>query len=332
MKQSVQCPLISVIVPIYKVESYLDRCIKSIIEQTYKNLEILLVDDGSPDRCPEICDTWANSDKRIRVIHKKNGGLSDARNVGIEQATGDWFLFVDSDDYILPYMCERLLKAAQTTQSDIAISSYFMDYDGKKESLKPLIEDETQILSKDEAIELYFVCHPVEFVVAWNKLYKRQIFFDAQKVRYPVGWLHEDEFTTYKLFYAAKCIVWIRDELYGYVQRDGSIMANYGKRNLEAFIAYGQDTFTWCDKWAPQYRKLVEYSGINIYLGQNSICQKYPELDSDGHLLRESYSFTMAHVDKYLSNPYSSLKDKIKYILLRIGCYNFVKSLINIFR
>lgn len=331
MKQSVRIPLISVIVPIYKVEDYLDRCIQSIVEQTYRNLEILLVDDGSPDRCPDICDTWAKRDKRIRVIHKKNGGLSDARNVGIDQSNGDWILFIDSDDYILPSMCERLFKVAKTTQSDIAVCSYFMDYGDRKKSLKPFIKDKQKILSRDEAMNLYFVHHPVEFVVAWNKLYRSKVFFDEQRVRYPVGWLHEDEFTTYKIFYSANRVVWIQDELYGYIQRDGSITANYGKKNLEAFIAYSQDTFTWCDKWAPQYRRLIEYSGINLYLGQKFVCQKYPGIDSNGHLLKDSYTFMMAHVNAYLRNPYASWKDKVKYILLRTHCYTLVKSLWDIF-
>lgn len=332
MRQSVCIPLISVIVPIYKVELYLDRCIQSIVEQTYSNLEIILVDDGSPDHCPGICDAWAKRDERIHVIHKKNGGLSDARNVGIDQSNGDWILFVDSDDYILPSICERLFKAAQATQSDIAICSFFMDYGDRKASLKPLIKDKQKVLSRDEVMEFYFCCRPVEFTVAWNKLYRRKIFFDEQRVRYPVGWLHEDEFTTYKTFYSAHRVVWIQDELYGYVQRDGSITANYGKKNLEAFIAFTQDTFSWCDKWAPQYRKLIEYAGINLYIGQKAVCQQYPGIDPDGRLLRDSYAFITKHVKSYLRNPYASWMDKAKYILLRTHCYALVKSLWNIFR
>ena len=105
--------LISVIVPVYKVEPYLDKCVRSIVEQTYQNLEIILVDDGSPDNCGAICDAWAEKDSRIKVIHKENGGLSDARNAGMDVATGQWIAFVDSDDWIAEEMYESLLNAAK---------------------------------------------------------------------------------------------------------------------------------------------------------------------------------------------------------------------------
>ena len=106
--------LISVIIPIYNVEAYLDECIASVIAQTYSNLEIILVDDGSPDNCPQMCDEWAAKDSRIRVIHKENGGLSDARNAGIDIATGEYIAFVDSDDWIVPEMYEKMLAALKT--------------------------------------------------------------------------------------------------------------------------------------------------------------------------------------------------------------------------
>ena len=112
--------MISVIVPIYNVEKYVNKCVGSIVNQTYTNLEIILVDDGSPDRCPEICDEWAKKDSRIKVIHKKNGGLSDARNAGMKIASGDYIAFVDSDDWIAPEMYERLLMAIKNDNSDIA--------------------------------------------------------------------------------------------------------------------------------------------------------------------------------------------------------------------
>ena len=112
-------PLISVIVPIYKVEEYLDRCVESLINQTYKNLEIILVDDGSPDNCPQMCEAWAQKDSRIKVVHKENGGLSDARNAGFEVATGDIISFIDSDDWIEPEMFETMLSQMEKDDSDI---------------------------------------------------------------------------------------------------------------------------------------------------------------------------------------------------------------------
>ena len=118
--------LISVIVPVYKVEAYLDRCVQSIVDQTYTNLEIILVDDGSPDRCPQMCDEWAKRDARIRVIHKPNGGGAQARNVGLERASGEYIAFVDSDDYLLPGMYEALLCALMQTNCDIAECDYYV--------------------------------------------------------------------------------------------------------------------------------------------------------------------------------------------------------------
>ena len=116
--------LISVIVPVYKVENYLNQCLESIVKQTYSNLEILLVDDGSPDRCPEICDEWARREKRVRAIHKQNGGLSDARNAGLALAQGELVMFVDSDDWIAPEMAEKMLEAMEREEADMVICQY----------------------------------------------------------------------------------------------------------------------------------------------------------------------------------------------------------------
>ena len=122
--------LVSVIVPIYKVEKYLNKCVDSIINQSYKNLEIILVDDGSPDKCGEICDKYAEKDSRVKVIHKENGGLSDARNAGIDIAKGDYLLFVDSDDWITSNICEVLIKNANDNLSDIIACNQYESFDG----------------------------------------------------------------------------------------------------------------------------------------------------------------------------------------------------------
>ena len=129
-----RCSTISVIIPIYNVHAYLGKCVESIISQTYGELEIILVDDGSPDDCPVLCDAWALKDKRIKVIHKKNGGLSDARNAGIEMAQGEYILFVDGDDYIAPYMCEHLLAALEDSGADMAECSFYWEYTDRKEN------------------------------------------------------------------------------------------------------------------------------------------------------------------------------------------------------
>lgn len=324
--QHQQEPLISVIVPIYKVEAYLDRCVQSIVDQTYTNLEILLVDDGSPDRCPAICDAWSQRDPRIHVIHKQNGGLSDARNAGIEVAKGDWLAFVDSDDYIMPQMYQRLLSACLEQQADVAVSSYFLDYENRKESQKSTMPRHLRVFSHDDLMTYFFRVHPVELVVAWNKLYRRNLFFNCQQIRYPVGRLHEDEFTSYKLFHAANRIVWLPDELYAYVQRDGSIMANYGVRNLRDTIACAKDSFLWVANVAPQWRKAVEYDAFRNYLGTVQVCHQKLDRQDYEELLRDWKSFLQAHIHAYFKNPYVTTKDRVKYILYRLHLFFFVQA------
>ena len=124
-------PLISIIVPVYNVEEYLDKCVESIVNQTYKNIEVILVDDGSPDNCPKMCDDWAKKDKRIKVIHKKNGGLSDARNKGIDESKGEYLSFVDSDDYITDNYVELLYNIISKEHADISMAKQYVVYPKK---------------------------------------------------------------------------------------------------------------------------------------------------------------------------------------------------------
>ena len=173
---------ISVIVPIYKVEAYLERCVRSLCHQTYKNLEIILVDDGGPDNSGQMCDAMALQDSRIRVIHKKNGGLSDARNAGIEQATGDYIAFVDSDDWYDPTMLEVLYQLCQRNDAQIAECSYrsiYQDHVQAETSCSGALLEMTSAQAIESNLDWKY-CKPV----AWNKLYRRDVVGD---IRYPVG-------------------------------------------------------------------------------------------------------------------------------------------------
>lgn len=212
---------ISVIVPVYNVESYLKRCIDSIINQSYRNLEIILVNDGSPDNCGTICDEYTKQDQRIKVIHKTNGGLSDARNAGIALATGDYIGFVDSDDYVHPQMYEILYKNLIQTNADISICRF--DRIDENHPILTEREDIITELSQTEALSRLFTYSCLDFTIAWNKLYRRELF---NKIRYPKGRIREDEFTTYKLIYLSKKIVLTEQSLYYYVQSPNSIMRN----------------------------------------------------------------------------------------------------------
>ncbi|MCR5769647.1 MAG: glycosyltransferase [Butyrivibrio sp.] len=234
-------PLITVIVPIYHVEKYLHRCIDSIIDQTYRNLEIILVDDGSDDGCPEICDEYAGKDNRIVVIHKENGGLSDARNKGIEIAKGEYLAFVDSDDYIHKDMYQIMMDSLFSSESDICMCSYKYVYDGKaKEKDNTYGSDyKTEIIDGKSAQNNYYMGDKkLELTVAWNKLYKRELF---RELRYPKGKIFEDEYTTYKALYKSNKICIVDLPLYYYLQRNDSIIGEMnGQRDSKVVEAYLQ--------------------------------------------------------------------------------------------
>ncbi len=233
-------PLISVIVPVYKVEKYLDKCIKSITNQTYTNLEIILVDDGSPDKCGMLCDLWCSRDKRIKVIHKKNGGLSDARNVGITEARGKYVGFVDSDDYIEPDMYERLMYALIETQADISTCYAITEINGESTCVKK--NNRCFILNSYEALEDLFVQNKYLRHAAWNKLYCREIFM---YINFPVGRLFEDAAIMYRIFTNIQKIVCLDSQLYHYVIRDGSITNNkYNIKSIKDQISNGMEAMS----------------------------------------------------------------------------------------
>lgn len=218
MTEEFSRPRITIVVPVYKVEQYLARCINSILAQTYKNLEIILVDDGSPDKCGEICDRYAELDDRVRVVHQQNQGLSAARNVGIDMATGEYISFVDSDDYIESQMIEILYDNLCTYQAQIS-SCEFVAVRESKEVPKPRLQNVVCELTSEQALSKYLLSTTVD-LVAWNKLYDIRLFSD---IRFPVGKLYEDHFTTYRLLDLARKIVHTRAQLYYYYLRSTGI-------------------------------------------------------------------------------------------------------------
>ena len=210
---------ISVIVPVYRVEAYLDGCVQSIVDQTYPHLEIILVDDGSPDNCGAMCDAWAKRDERIRVIHKPNGGLSDARNAGLEAASGAYIAFVDSDDWIEPETYAHMLDALVGENAAICACRVVSHL---PESRLEWGCPGYRVTEPEETLSM--LCDDAVFPVAvWNKLYRRELW---RELRFPVGRLCEDAFTTCLLIHRAKRIVQIPEALYNYRVRPGSIMGS----------------------------------------------------------------------------------------------------------
>lgn len=224
---------ISVIVPIYNVEQYLDKCIESLINQTYKNLEIILVDDGSKDKSGKIADLWALKDSRIKVVHKKNGGLSDARNEGMKNATGRYIGFVDSDDYIDMNMYENMLDILQQNDIDIVECGINYVYDDK--IVKEVVSNNIKVFSTHDALKELILERELHQTV-WNKLYKRECVIGEF---FEMGRINEDEFWTYRIFSKAKKVAKINKNLYFYLQRNNSIMSekNYSLKRLDGLEA-----------------------------------------------------------------------------------------------
>ena len=222
--------LISIIIPVYKVEKYLEKCIQSVINQTYENLQIILVDDGSPDNCGKICDEYAKKDHRIEVIHKSNGGLSDARNKGLEIAKGEYIGFVDSDDYIESDMYEVLYNLLKQYNVDVSICNFYTVSQGKiaiKNADNGIKEyNRIEILKEillDNNIQSY----------AWNKLYKKELF---NEIKYPVGKKYEDIGTTFYLLEKCNKVVITGKPEYYYINRQDSIVNNVTETTIIDYI------------------------------------------------------------------------------------------------
>ena len=315
-------PVVSVIIPIYKVEPYLHECVDSVINQTYKNLEIILVDDGSPDNCPKICDEYALLDSRIKVIHKENGGLSDARNVGIAIAKGKYLCFVDSDDVIHNQMVEIMIKPLIENNVDVSCCSF-------------LLFDDTNLLSDASSAHIiiddktYFFLEPKEWFLkeytasAWNKMYKKELFAD---IEFPKGKYHEDVFTTYKVCYNTNKIACCKYNLYFYRQRKGSIMkaANH-QRLLDLMEGTNELLLFFSNKDRNLFSHLcIFYSKIYCEM-QNPRSQQLYTIDTNGF-----FCLWKQKLDS-LNKKDFTLKTKIHYFYLM----NFTKTrnfLMNIMR
>lgn len=259
---------ISIIVPIFNVEQYLERCINSIIKQTFQDFELILVDDGSTDKCGKICDEYADTDDRIHVIHQNNGGLSDARNTGLRVSKGDYVVFVDSDDWVSEFFLENLLRVQSITNADIVECSIIRtDSEDIKETGKIAAQyreystvDALQLLIKDNLFHQY----------VWNKLYRKSVIGDTF---FEKGKTNEDEFWTYQIFSSANKIVWMNLPLYYYFQRDNSIMGStYNLKRLDAIEAKLL-RYIYIKERYPEIQEIAKQNlfGSCIYAGQMSM-------------------------------------------------------------
>lgn len=300
--------LISVIVPVYNVEKYLDRCIKSILNQSYINLEIILVDDGSKDKCSEICDKWEREDSRIIAIHKENGGLSDARNVGIDASHGTYLSFIDSDDYVHKDFIKILYELSKKYDSDISMCGVYETCE-EEDTIKNLKEGNEEvkfaksILSKKDSL----------YCVAWNKLYKRKVF---QNVRYPKGKIHEDVAVIYKLLYFSNKVAITDIKLYFYFNNPNSIMrCNYSKKHLDILDGLYDSYLFFIKNNEEEYAYNVLNEYIDNILDQYKQCQV---LGKDAKVIERNLLFKYSTTYKsVLSNVKMSIISKIKYVAYR---------------
>ncbi|MCR5379856.1 MAG: glycosyltransferase [Lentisphaeria bacterium] len=277
-------PLISIIVPVYQVEKYLEKCINSIIAQTYKNLEIILVDDGSTDNCPAICNRFQAEDSRIKVIHQENGGLSHARNVGVEHATGDFIGFVDSDDWIEPNMYEVLMSALQETGADIPVSDRQMEFEGSQPVQINVKKDQRKLYSSEEAVKNIIKGGGIIRNSVWNKLYRRTVLAN---ISFTEGKIHEDILWTPKIVSNACLLSCSTTPLYHYLQRPKSLSHNDEhsiKKMKDKIEMVEQRTKYICNHY-PSLKKLA------ILKLQNTYCYEFvkislnnSQLDSDGKI------------------------------------------------
>jgi glycosyltransferase involved in cell wall biosynthesis len=269
-------PLISVIIPVFNVEEYLQRCLNSLVSQTYDNFEVILIDDGSPDNSPKICDDYKKRDCRFQVIHQSNQGLSAARNRGLDIAKGDFVTFIDSDDWVSADYLSELYSLIKNTQADIAIASHQLTttFPAKEKKTKSAIKSYTQ----QEALFELIAKQNQPFVISCGKLYRKKLF---NNIRFPIGKYHEDEYTSHHLINEASKISYSNKVLYFYYQRPGSITKqNHRSDVIDAF----KDRLNFVI--ANKLDDLIPFAASNL-------CWQYLNLCYEMRLNREDYSDTL---------------------------------------
>lgn len=308
-------PLVTVIVPVYKVEPYLRRCLDSIVNQTYKNLEIILIDDGSPDNCGVICDEYAENDKRIKVIHKENGGLSSARNVGLDIFKGEYVSFVDSDDVVSLDMIEYLYDLLSDNNAEISVCLHEIVRDNHRWISFKNVNNQT--VTPKECIKKLLYNDGVD-TSAWAKLYKASLF---NNVRYPQGKLFEDIATTYKVFFNANRIALGNEAKYSYILRNSSIVgSSFNEKKLDLLEMTDEmgrnvlNVYPDLSKAVLRRRVYARFSTLNQLAG---CVDRKKEKDC-------IIKFIKDNTREILLNNEVCLKDKVASILLNMN-YNLYK-------
>lgn len=305
--------LISIIVPVYNVNKYIKKCVNSITSQTYSNLEIILVDDGSKDTSGDICDELAKNDSRIKVIHKVNGGLSDARNCGIDIASGKYIGFVDGDDYIAPQMMENMLLAIERHHAAVAMCGRFVVDEEENIEKKMFTLDEEKVFDGKTAIRYALTYNGCDFA-AWDKLYKKSLF---DGVRYPLGVMSEDYQVTPMVLSSADKIVHVASPFYYYVQRRGSITK---QEFTEKRVGVLEQVNLMSNSLLKKYPDISKE--VNYFKGKHLIMiQRYALKNNCKHLLPSMIEVSNACIEEadiMLKNELFSSSVKVKYLIKNI--------------
>lgn len=317
-------PLVSVIVPVYNVENYIHRAVDSLLNQTYPFLDIILVDDGSPDECPHICDEYARKDSRIRVIHKINGGLSDARNAGLEIAKGEYLTFLDSDDYLSVRAIEYFIRTVQEQNVDIVCCGLnIIDGEGRIYDYR---KGTNSVKEKSSAIVKLLLQDRFPYNFAHSKLYRRQLF---DNIRFPVGRIYEDMATVYLVVNKADSVYCMRECLYYYERgRSGNITSELnspkaawsyycGCLNYKEYITFCQENPEYADLLITVVARLYAYCKLCL---ESAICLGKNEYDAYNWKIQDILGditmpmpFRMKVIFRY-SNIYYYLYPVIKWI------------------
>lgn len=306
---------LSIIVPVYRVEKYLHKCIDSILDQTFKDFELILIDDGSPDECGKICDEYAHRDPRVRVIHQENKGLSAARNAGIDIAKGQFIAFVDSDDWVEANIYEVLIENIVKSNTDIAvcgIRNFFESNPYKEDKRSEQIRN--MVLLKDQCFEMVFCKDDCISVAAWNKVYKKEIFDD---LRYPKGQIYEDNFLILDVLSKCDHAFVTTAKLYNYRRHAESITGGrYREEEMDRIIA-SQKNYNIFKERYPQY---LEYAEAYLYKNCFSILGKMIlDMDKvDPNDMSNVINRLNDNIGFILKSREFTLKRKISAVALRI--------------
>ena len=317
--------LVSVIVPVYNVEAYLGRCVDSILAQTYSNLEVILVDDGTKDDCDRICDDYARKDPRVRVVHKENGGLSSARNAGIDIARGDYLEFVDSDDWIEPDAVEALLKTAREFGTELVIGGRWDVSERSGEKKKGLCPEKTEVLSGEEAVRRIFRWENCDSS-ACDKLFHRRLF---RQVRFPLGVVCEDVPIMYRIVLDAGSIAVLNKPVYNYFHRTGSITYTGISEKIFHFSRHTAMILPWIREHHPRLYQEARYLRVRslVYAVQSVDLASAEDYRKFAQLCRGERKELRRHMGFVLTSPYFGKKEKCTDLLLALGLYRFLRRI-----